>query len=116
MRGFTLIELIVVVTIIGILAIISLPIYSIYTVNAAEKACMYEAKAYSNVLFTEIYDQDSNKRNILPPSLNACLDITDASKWIDLSNQPLEIIAIPKQPGKAKTICKIEAGAPCTVI
>jgi len=40
---------------------------------------MYEAKVYSNILFTEFYDQDS-VHNVLPaPILSACSMITDAS-------------------------------------
>ena len=46
--GFTLIELMIVVAIIAILAAIALPAYNAYRVKAAERACLGEAKAYTN--------------------------------------------------------------------
>jgi type IV pilus assembly protein PilA len=46
--GFTLIELMIVVAIIAILAAIALPAYNAYRVKAADRACLGEAKAYTN--------------------------------------------------------------------
>ena len=77
MKGFTLIELIVVVAIIGLLEAVS--IYLIYIVMLLIKLACMKRKYTAIFLFTEFYDQDS-VHNVLPaPILSACSMITDAS-------------------------------------
>ena len=101
-KGFTLIELMIVVAIIGILAAIAVPAYSAYTAKAAERACMAETKAYSNIAMAAIAG------GILPlaPVLGACASIEPS--LVDATAMAA-IIGTPKAPGVLTTNCTITA-------
>ncbi|PNK61906.1 prepilin-type N-terminal cleavage/methylation domain-containing protein [Psychrobacter sp. FDAARGOS_221] len=48
-QGFTLIELMIVVAIVGILALVAMPMYQNYVRQAADSACLAEARGYAGV-------------------------------------------------------------------
>ncbi len=114
MKGFTLIELMIVVAIVGVLTAIAVPSYVLYQKKAQVNACLYEAKSYSNMVFVNLFDQNDETYPIAP-HISSCSFITNASSWNE-STTNLVIEAKSKNSPAVDIRCDLSKGANCTII
>lgn len=110
--GFTVTELVIVVLIIAILITIFIPSYHSYVSKVQRKACLSEAKSYSNNVLYMLNDQ-SDSTVLSKPTVSSCMSITNATGWTLETQQ--EIVAIAKPPSNARIECDIPNGAPCRI-
>ncbi len=97
-RGFTLIELMIVVAIIAVLAAIALPAYNNYRVRTAETACLAEMKNYASFSLAAIY----NGFSLEAPPETAC---SNADPATDMATP---ITGIPRAPGVRTITCDMQ--------
>ena len=103
-RGFTLIELMIVVAIIALLAAIALPAYNAYRIKSAESACLAETKHYAQFALAAIYTSAA----VTPPPKQACEDGDTAT------DMATPITGTPRAPGIVHTTCDMRT-ANCTL-
>lgn len=106
MAGYNLLELMVTLAIVALLAAIALPFYLQYSAQSANKACLAEAKGYTNAVMVALGEAAS----IPVPNTSACEWIVNASTF---TNYSTPITAYPRSPGDTGTHCTLNFSTVC---
>ncbi|MFZ5656950.1 MAG: pilin [Pseudomonadota bacterium] len=96
-RGFTLIEVMIVIAIIAVLSAIALPLLARQQAKSAEAACLAETKSYVSLSVAALLGGEAPRT----APLKACAsgdDVTDVST---------SVTAVPRAPGRRRTICDV---------
>lgn len=105
MRGFSLIELMIVVAIIAILASFAIPAYRAYVARAADTACLGEAKAYATHVAAALAEDRSpddhveGRCELIPTPASTATSFT----------------ASPVRPGTGTVTCDLAHGGTCSL-
>lgn len=105
-KGFTLIELMIVVALVGVLAAIAVPSYQNYTIKAANRACLIEAKGYANHVIVQL----NNSETPSVPVSGACSAYSGAGAVLTMMGS---FTATPRAPGTGAVSCDLATGGVC---
>lgn len=109
LKGFTLIELMIVIAIIGILTAVALPQYKSYTIRSANRACMAEATGMIRFVSVAVSSGDSSMLP-LAYTASACTSTSvTLTSWASVTGTS-SITFSKKPPGDADVTCVISTG------
>ncbi|MGN0925204.1 type IV pilin protein [Ectopseudomonas mendocina] len=101
--GFTLIEIMLVIAVLGVLSVVAFPVYQGYSRRAANHACLAEAKAYANIVLTDL-----NMGGVVTQHIPVACDPIPTPNLVSV------FLAVARAPGDAVVSCDLFRGGSCT--